>query len=154
MQCILTKSAHGIALTLLIYIRRSKIHILHLDLFYAGETIPHRSIVSLSCPYCAELGFLPRTLLKHCSEQHSTISMDNLTKQLVVCKTLVEQVSCMTNGRNRFSDVSHLCFTSISRLSDSVRFISWSFDSWSWHSWFNISTSNDGQQTSRSIWTK
>lgn len=62
---------------------------LNLDLFYTGENLAHRSIVSLTCPHCNRSGYLPRTLLVHCIEDHSQLTNHqdpNSTKQLVVCK--------------------------------------------------------------------
>jgi hypothetical protein len=51
---------------------------LYLELFYSGESIPYRTIVSLTCPYCCVSGFIPHTLLTHCLENHS----DNKTSQM------------------------------------------------------------------------
>jgi len=62
---------------------------LYLELFYAGESISHRTIVSLTCPYCGVSGFIPHTLLRHCLEKHSIISSDNNTSQVVVCITFL-----------------------------------------------------------------
>ncbi|CAF1207640.1 unnamed protein product [Adineta steineri] len=67
MQCILTKAAY--------------------ELFYAGESISYRTIVSLTCPYCGQSGFLLHTLLRHCLEKHSLISSD--TNQVVMCPICV-----------------------------------------------------------------
>lgn len=51
---------------------------MYLELFYSGESIPYRTIVSLTCPYCCVSGFIPHTLLTHCLENHS----DNKTSQI------------------------------------------------------------------------
>jgi len=58
-----------------------------LDIFYAGEAIPRRQVVSLTCPHCGVAGFIPRTLLTHCMENHSTANSQDKTSQVVVCKT-------------------------------------------------------------------
>lgn len=59
-----------------------------LEIFYAGETIPRRTAVSLTCSHCGLAGFIPRTLLTHCVEKHSSASTSNKNNQVVVCKTL------------------------------------------------------------------
>lgn len=79
-QCILTKTAYGSP-------RPSRVRrhvLLCLDLFYGGETIVHRSIVSLTCPYCADVGFLPRTLFTHCLDKHPILPSTQSTHSLVV----------------------------------------------------------------------
>jgi hypothetical protein len=83
MQCILTKTAYG----LYEFLDNIQIFFLfYLELFYAGESIPYRTIVSLTCPYCSLSGFIPRTLLTHCLEKHPIISSENETCQIVVWK--------------------------------------------------------------------
>jgi hypothetical protein len=57
-----------------------------LEIFYGGESIARRTIVSLTCSHCAVSGFIPRTLLTHCVEKHST---QTKTAQAVVCKTFL-----------------------------------------------------------------
>ena len=54
------------------------------EVFYGGETISHRTLVSLTCPYCGISGFLSHTLLKHCLEKHSIISSGKPTNRIVV----------------------------------------------------------------------
>jgi hypothetical protein len=73
MQCILTKTAYG-------FFSSNNLDLFweYLELFYSGESIPHRTIVSLTCPYCCQSGFIPNTLLIHCLEKHS----DNKTSQV------------------------------------------------------------------------
>jgi hypothetical protein len=60
-----------------------------LEIFYAGESIPRRTVVSLTCPHCGIAGFIPRTLLTHCVEKHSSISLQDKNSQVVVCKTFI-----------------------------------------------------------------
>ncbi|CAF0828042.1 unnamed protein product [Rotaria sordida] len=69
MQCILTKTAY--------------------ELFYAGELISYRTIVSLTCPYCGLSGFISHTLLIHCLEKHSIMLSENKTSQVVMCPICV-----------------------------------------------------------------
>ncbi|CAF1317538.1 unnamed protein product [Adineta ricciae] len=69
MQCILSKTSY--------------------EVFYGGETISHRTLVSLTCPYCGISGFLSNTLLKHCLEKHSIISSDKPSNQVVMCPLCV-----------------------------------------------------------------
>lgn len=56
-----------------------------LEVFYRGELNSRRTTVSLTCPYCAQSGFIPRTLLAHCADKHSQPSK---APQVVVCKSL------------------------------------------------------------------
>ncbi|CAF2511298.1 unnamed protein product [Rotaria sp. Silwood2] len=69
MQCILTKAAY--------------------ELFYAGELISYRTIVSLTCPYCGLSGFISHTLLIHCLEKHSIMLSETKTSQVVMCPICV-----------------------------------------------------------------
>ncbi|CAF3514399.1 unnamed protein product [Rotaria socialis] len=69
MQCILTKTAY--------------------ELFYAGELISYRSVVSLTCPYCGLSGFTANTLLLHCLEKHSIMLSETKTNQAVMCPICV-----------------------------------------------------------------
>ena len=57
-----------------------------LEFFYTGETSGRRGASSLTCPYCAQAGFTPRTLMAHCIEKHSASSVPSKTDQVVVCK--------------------------------------------------------------------
>ncbi len=61
-----------------IYFYSIKSHFEYLELFYSGESIPYRTIVSLTCPYCSVSGLTSPTLLTHCLENHS----DNQTSQV------------------------------------------------------------------------
>ncbi len=58
-----------------------------LEIFYAGETVPRRTAVSLTCPHCGLGGFIPRTLLTHCLEKHPSTPAQDKHSQAVVCKT-------------------------------------------------------------------
>lgn len=87
MQCILTKTAYGLFVMNLIFMFHYMISC-YLELFYAGELISYRTIVSLTCPYCGQSGFISHTLLLHCLEKHSLMLSENKTNQAVVCKLL------------------------------------------------------------------
>ncbi|CAF0723011.1 unnamed protein product [Adineta steineri] len=80
MQCILTETAS--------------------ELFYAGESISRRTVVSLTCPHCGLSGFIPRTLLTHCIEKHSSTSIQNKNSQVVMCPICV--TSSSHGNRPRF----------------------------------------------------
>ena len=54
-----------------------------LEIFYRGDSMARQFAVSLTCPYCAQSGFIPQTLLSHCVEKHSATMKAN---QIVVCK--------------------------------------------------------------------
>ncbi|CAF1439061.1 unnamed protein product [Adineta ricciae] len=73
MQCILTEAAA--------------------ELFYSGESTSRRTAVSLTCPHCGLSGFIPRTLLTHCVEKHSSTSVQNKNSQVVMCPICVTSPS-------------------------------------------------------------
>ncbi|CAF2545143.1 unnamed protein product [Rotaria sp. Silwood2] len=81
MQCILTETA--------------------CELFYAGETISSRSVVSLTCPHCGTAGFISRTLLIHCVEKHPSGSPQTKNTQTVMCPICVTSPS--HRNRSRFA---------------------------------------------------
>ncbi|CAF0992792.1 unnamed protein product [Rotaria sp. Silwood1] len=81
MQCILTETA--------------------CELFYAGETIPRRSVVSLTCPHCGLAGFISRTLLMHCVEKHPSTSPQTKNTPAVMCPICVTSPS--HRNRSRFT---------------------------------------------------
>ncbi|CAF0780337.1 unnamed protein product [Rotaria sordida] len=81
MQCILTETA--------------------CELFYAGESIPRRTVVSLTCPHCGISGFIPRTLLIHCVEKHPSVSPQTKNSQAVMCPICVTSPS--HRNRSRFT---------------------------------------------------
>ncbi|CAF3573986.1 unnamed protein product, partial [Rotaria socialis] len=68
------------------------------ELFYAGESIPRRTVVSLTCPHCGLSGFIPRTLLLHCAEKH--LSTETKSTQTVMCPICV--TSTVHSSRSRF----------------------------------------------------
>ena len=59
------------------------------EIFYAGETISRRTVVSLTCSHCGQAGFIPRTLLTHCIEKHPSTAVPDKNNQAVVCKTFI-----------------------------------------------------------------
>ncbi|CAF0926192.1 unnamed protein product [Didymodactylos carnosus] len=77
MQCLLTNQLH--------------------EVFYGGESIPCRSIVSLCCPYCGQAGFLTQDLLTHLIQQHST--SQNLQPEEVICPLCIIQPDEYQNYR-------------------------------------------------------
>ncbi|CAF4229776.1 unnamed protein product [Rotaria magnacalcarata] len=68
------------------------------ELFYAGESIPRRTVVSLTCPHCGLSGFISRTLLLHCAEKHP--STEAKSTQTVMCPICV--TSTVHSSRSRF----------------------------------------------------
>lgn len=91
MQCLLTDTASGSLIIRKIHFRNIITYFINiiLELFYAGEPIPRRTVVSFTCPHCGLAGFIPRTLLIHCVEKHPSPSSQTKTAQAVVCKTLL-----------------------------------------------------------------
>ncbi len=69
--------------------QKKNLSLLFLEIFYGGETIARRTVVSLTCSHCGLAGFIPRTLLTHCLEKHPSTSVQDKNTQAVVCKTFI-----------------------------------------------------------------